>query len=326
MKFAAPLSLLGLASASPLSEKIHVVSNAQDATVTSDAPVWAWSSDYISEPYYGFFWHYTMTLEEVPNAGENAMDICNGISMAAEAWCPQSELHAKQVYSELVVRNFMPNSFANGVLDESELDNIPSSLATGYRTKTWGSLTIPEPIDNVDATTNRGNGGANDVYACGPSWGDDSYLQSLTVPTIGFIDDTASAPNHCTALGMHNGYGDSFDDFKLKNVDCADTHYIICADMWLPVGGSSHGGFPVVGAEMNNTQIDIMKAAFDKLYDPANQPVEEEEVTDGGDSGATDSGATETDSEKSGMSKKTKIIALVAIVVVAIIAFVALKK
>merc|ERR1712167_283255 len=119
-------------------------------------------------------------------------------------------------------------------------------------------VTVPDPIDNVDAVANRGSNGVNDVYGCGPVNDDDAYLQNVVAPTIGFLDDSAAAPNHCTALGMHNGYGDDFDNFKLKNVPCDETRYIICSDFWLPYGGSSHGGFDVVGALMNDTNIDIM--------------------------------------------------------------------
>merc|ERR1712167_466699 len=207
---------------------------------------------YIADDYYQTNWHYTLSLEEVPNSGENIHALCNGISNWSEGWCPKNEQQAMEVYSELVVRNFMPNSHAAGVLDESEVSNIPDSLQTGYRTKNYkDDVAVPDPIDNVDAVANRGSNGVNDVYGCGPVNDDDAYLQNVVAPTIGFLDDSAAAPNHCTALGMHNGYGDDFDNFKLKNVPCDETRYIICSDFWLPYGGSSHGGFDVVGALMH---------------------------------------------------------------------------
>lgn len=321
MKFAASLSLLGLASATPVAQQ-EAKSASQSATVLADAPVWAWSAAYISDDYYMDKWHYSLSLEEVPSAGENAHAICNGISQWSEGWCPKSEQQAMEVYSELVVRNFMPNSHAAGVLDESEVSNIPDSLQTGYRTNTWkDGVTIPDPIDNVDAVANRGSNGVNDVYGCGPVNNAKAYLQSVVDPTIGFLDDSAAAPNHCTALGMHNGYGDDFDNFKLKNVPCDETKYIICSDGYLPGmgAGSSHGGYNIVGAEMNSTNVDIMKAAFDIKYNPANQVVEEEESTEEG-------GETTEETTEAAGGNKNMMYGGVAVVVIAVVLFVVLGK
>jgi len=318
MKFVAPLALLGLASATPVAQQ-EAKSASQSATILADAPVWTWDNAYVADDYYFSLWHYTLSLEEIPNAGDNIMTICNGISVMAEGWCPLSEEQAKLVYSDLVVRNFMPNSFAAGALDETEVSNVPASLQTGYRTDTWTEgVVIPDPIDNVDATANRGSNGPNDVYGCGPVFGYDAYLQNVKERTIGFLDDSASAPNHCTALGMHNGYGDAFDNFKLKNVPCDETRYVICSDFWLPVGGSSHGGYPVVGAEINNSTIDIMKAAFDIMYDPANAPEPEVEET------TEETESTEETTEASG--NNNMVYGGVAVVVIAVILFVVLGK
>jgi len=318
MKLVAPFALLGLASATPVAQQ-EAKSASQSATVLADAPVWTFDSAYVADDYYGTLWHYTMSLEEIPSAGENIMSICNGISNMAEGWCPFDEAQAKLVYSDLVVRNFMPNSFAAGALDETEVSNVPDSLQTGYRVKSWtDGLVVPDPIDNVDATTNRGSNGANDVYGCRAFHGGDAYLQNVKDRTIGFVDDSASAPNHCTALGMHNGYGDSFDNFKLKNVPCDETRYVVCADFWLPIGGSSHGGFPVVGAEIDATTVDIMKAAFDIMYDPANAPEPEVEET------TEETESTEETTEASG--NNNMIYGGVAVVVIAVILFVVLGK
>jgi len=318
MKFVAPLALLGLASATPVAQQ-EAKSASQSATVLADAPVWTWDSAYVADDYYSTLWHYTLSLEEIPNAGDNIMTICNGISSMAEGWCPFDEEQAKKVYSDLVVRNFMPNSFAAGALDETEVSNVPASLQTGYRTDTWNDgVVIPDPIDNVDATTNRGSSGPNDIYGCGPISGYDAYLQNVKARTIGFLDDSASAPNHCTALGMHNGYGDDFDNFKLKNVPCDETRYVICADFWLPVGGSSHGGYPVVGAEINTDTVDIMKAAFDIMYDPANAPEPEVEET------TEETESTEETTEASG--NKNMYYGGAGVAVIAVILFVVLGK
>merc|ERR1711898_39626 len=147
----------GLASATPVAQQ-EAKSASQSATVLADAPVWAWSAAYIADDYYQTNWHYTLSLEEVPNSGENIHALCNGISNWSEGWCPKNEQQAMEVYSELVVRNFMPNSHAAGVLDESEVSNIPDSLQTGYRTKNYkDDVTVPDPIDNVDAVANRGS-------------------------------------------------------------------------------------------------------------------------------------------------------------------------
>merc|ERR1712167_423057 len=87
MKFAASLSLLGLASATPVAQQ-EAKSASQSATVLADAPVWAWSAAYIADDYYQTNWHYTLSLEEVPNSGENIHALCNGISNWSEGWCP----------------------------------------------------------------------------------------------------------------------------------------------------------------------------------------------------------------------------------------------
>jgi len=318
MKFVAPLSLLGLASATPVAQQ-EAKSASQSATVLTD-PVWVWDEAYISDDYYGTNWHMSVSLEEVPNSGENIHTICDGLSSMSEGYCPMNEAWAKAVYAELVVRHFMPNSLAAGVLDESEVSNIPASLGTGYRTITWDSaITVPDPIDNIDAVANRGSNGPNDVYGCGPVEGDEAWLQTVQNPTIGFLDDTAAAPNHCTALGMHNGYGDTFDNFKLKNVPCDETRYVICADFWEPTD-PTHGGYAVTSHKMNSTNVDILKAAFDIMYDPANQVVEETVVEN-------NSGNSTTTTEETTEAGNNKMIMIGGIVVVlGIVAFLVMGK
>lgn len=326
MKLVAPLSLLGLASATPLAQQAKSAAQAS-ATVTADAPVWSWDSAYIADDYYGTFWHYTLSLEAIPNAGENIFSICNGISDSSEGWCPYTEEHAKIVYSDLVVRNFMPNSFAAGVLDETEVSNVPDSLQTGYRTAEWsgtGGITeVPDPIDNVEAVATIGSNGPHDVYKCGPALlgNGQAYLQNVghaTERTIGFLDDTTPAINKCTALGMHNGYGDDFDNFKLKNTPCDETRYVICADFWLPPYGSSHGGYPVVGAELDRSAVDLMKEAFNLMYDPANQPEEVvEEVVEE---------TTEETTEEAASPMKRNVAVVGGIAIVGVVAFLVLGK
>jgi hypothetical protein len=323
MKFVAPLSLLGLASATPLAQQAKSAAQAS-ATITAAAPTWTWDSAYVADDYYGTLWHYTLSLEEIPNAGENIMSICNGISDMAEGWCPYTEEQAKLVYSDLVVRNFMPNSFAAGVLDETEVDNVPASLQTGYRTREWtgtaGITEVPDPIDNVEAVATIGSNGPHDVYMCGPVSGGKAYLQNqghATARTIGFVDDTAPASSKCTALGMHNGYGDDFDAFKLKNTPCDETRYVICSDFWKPIHGSTHGGFPVVDAELDRSAADLMKEAFNLMYDPANQP---EEVVEE----VVEETTEETTEEAASPMKKYGIVG--AVVIIAVVAFLVLGK
>jgi len=324
MKFAAPLSLLGLASATPLAQQAKSAAQAS-ATITVD-PVWTWDSAYVADEYYGTLWHYSLSLEAVPNAGENIFQICNGIGDMLEGWCPYTEEQAKFVYSDLVVRNFMPNSFAAGVLDETEVSNVPDSLQTGYRVRDWsgsGGITdVPDPIDNVEAVATIGSNGPHDVYMCGPvPMGDGkAYLQNenhATGRTIGFVDDSAPASHKCTALGMHNGYGDDFDAFKLKNTPCDETRYVICADFWKPVSGSTHGGFPVVDVELDRSAADIMKEAFNLMYDPANQP---EEVVEE----VVEETTEETTEEGASPMKKYGIVG--AVVIIAVVAFLVLGK
>jgi len=323
MKFAAPLSLLGLASATPLAQQAKSAAQAS-ATITAAAPVWTFDSAYISDDYYNDLWHYTLSLEAIPNAGDNIFSICNGISDMAEGWCPYTEEQAKFVYSDLVVRNFMPNSFAAGVLDETEVSNVPDSLQTGYRVRDWtgngGITVVPDPIDNVEAVATIGSNGPHDVYMCGPVESGKAYLQNeghATGRTIRFVDDSAPASSKCTALGMHNGYGDDFDAFKLKNTPCDETRYVICADFWKPPSGSTHGGFPVVDVQVNRTAAVLMKEAFNLMYDPANQP---EEVVEE----VVEETTEETTEEAASPMKKYGIVG--AVVIIAVVAFLVLGK
>merc|ERR1712190_356240 len=64
----------------------------------------------------------------------------------------------------------------------------------------------------------------------------------------------------------------------------------MCANAFNPSGGASHGGYSFQKFELNSTHVDIMKAAFDIMNDPANQVVEE--VVD--DSGSSNSNSTST--------------------------------
>jgi len=327
MKLVGISALIGLASAAPVEE-----SSPYHATVLTDTPFWVYHADYVSMDYYGELWKNTIVLEEVPEAGTNSWTICKGtVDASAEGFCPRTAEQAMRVYSNLVVRHFMPNSLAAGVLDESEVSNIPASMMTGYRTKDWvGSDwtgTVPEPIDNVDAVANYGQGGANDVYACGPSSsGGESWLQSIHTPTIEFVDATASAPNHCTEIGSHGGYGDTFADFKLKNVDCSKASYVMCANPFNPAGSVSHGGYPMEEFELNSTLVDIMKSAFDIMNDPANQVVEEEIVDNSGTDSTGDSGNSTSTTEEAAEGGNKMIIIGAVVVVVAVVLFFVLGK
>jgi len=326
MKLVGISALIGLASAAPLEE-----STPHHATVLSDSPYWVYHADYVSMDYYGELWKNTITLEEVPEAGTNSWSICKGtVDTGGEGFCPRSAEQAMRVYSDLVVRHFMPNSLATGVLDESEVSNIPSGMMTGYRTKDWEGNdwdgTVPDTIDNVDAVAGYGQGGVNDVYDCGPTnSGGNSWLQNIHAPTIEYVDAEAVAPNHCLEIGSHGGYGDTFADFKLKNVDCAKTAFVMCANAFNPSGGASHGGYAFAKFELNSTHVDIMKAAFDIMNDPANQVVEEVVDNSGSsNSNSTSTGGDSTDAAEGGSNMM--LIGGIVVVIVAVALFFVLGK
>ena len=161
MKLFGITTLIGLTSSAPQNNN-----EAQDATPVQ-TPFWVKHADFVSDEYYGDLWHNTIALDEIPEAGINIHDICKATSNSGSAWCPQNQDQAMRVFSDLVVRHFMPNSSASGVLDETEVSNIPTSIMTGFRTKQYLTpAEIPEPIDNVDFVANRNSGGPNDVYMC----------------------------------------------------------------------------------------------------------------------------------------------------------------
>ena len=331
MKLVGISALIGLASAAPIDE-------AQDsATIAVATPSWHHHADFQYQGYYSEDYYHTITLDEVPNSGETTADICKAQANMAEGWCPDSNDHIMRTYADLVVTHFMPLSAAAGVLDESEASNIPN-LMLGYRTKTWSNVnepavTLPATIDNALALAERGSDSANDVYDCGPTnGGERSWLQRQSrSSTAGFVDATAdSAAAPCLAIGNQGFYGaDVENNFRMKNVACTETMHLVCVQSGNP-GANSHGGLATSIVQMNNTNVDILKAAFNLVNDPANAPAEEEADDSSNDAGAggdsTGDSSTEEPAAEAGMST-TKIIVIAAVVVVvAVVLFLVLGK
>merc|ERR1712050_517614 len=174
--------------------------------------------------------------------------------------------------------------------------------------------------NNTLALAERGSDGVNDVYDCGPTnGGERSWLQRQSrSSTAGFVDATAdSAAAPCLAIGNQGFYGDDVENnFRMKNVACTETMHLVCF-LSGSVGANSHGGLATTIVQMNNTNVDILKAAFNLVNDPANAPAEEEADDSSNDAGADGDNTTEEPAAEAGMSMTKKIVIAAVVVVVA---------
>ena len=152
---------------------------------------------------------------------------------------------------------------------------------------------VPSTIDHT--TLAQYDGSVNDVYKCGPlAWGGVSFLQfsAFSVPPAtgpGWTDATAPDTKACLNLGGHQGFNDTFAPMTMTNMPCTTSMYIICSAPLMVDGAVSHNGLiTVVTKDMNTTNVEIVKQAFNSKYDgsyveptsgpivdPVTEPVEE---------------------------------------------------
>lgn len=282
------------------------------------SPVWMRSETIPTASTGAFTNYYSLSEAKVPNAGDIAWTVCGEVGgFGAEPFCPSTAAAAEEVYTNLLAEHFMPLSVAAGEFDVSERDQV-QPFAIGV--KAYDN--VPSTIDHTTLT--QFDGSVNDVYKCGPlAWGGVSFSQfsAFDVPAAtgpGWTDATAPDTKACLNLGGHQGFNDTFAPMTMTNMPCTTTMYVICMQSNIVDGSMSHNGLvTVVTKDMNTTNVEIVKQAFNSKYDgsyvePTSPPIIDP--------------VTEPAEETPNNMRRNIIIGVVVLVLIAVVAFVATKK
>jgi len=294
MKLLYPLSLVGLAVASPVP---------QDSAMASIAsPVWMADRTQIYDPMMGSGYGVTLTTE--PVALDTATDQwCASVGAGSEPWCPINPTWASVTYSNLAAVMLMPNSVSTGVLDESEIPNL-AGFASGWTT--GGACNSPA------FTTN---------------------MQQSMFDMMGAATTLPLADAACTEIGAHGAQAATFADFEATAVDCTESRYVMCYNAANPMGGDgfpadgdvTHGD---VTADATNkltfdqANVDLVVAAFDIMNDPNYVPPTTAAPTTAAPTTVapvTTAPAATTDAPAAASNTKWYVIIAVVIVIVAVV-------
>jgi hypothetical protein len=270
-----------------------------------------------------------MSTEKIPNGGNYALakGVCQDIDFDLAPWCPDTADQAMEVFSNIAAVHLMPNSVANGELDESEIINLAGGMYIGGSGTYDNHPTIPDPIDNSNLVF--GDGSANDVYRCGPdeyeiemwNWWSTGNGYGPYQPTPGWTLDSAPATHSCLTIGAHGGYGDTFEPFTMNNVQCevddgSNSKFVLCGSF---EGANSARTNQI---EMSQANIDLVKEAFALLNDPASAY----NVPPTTAPPATEAPTTSAPSPAAGNNNMKIAAVVVILVIVAVLGFTQMKK